>query len=424
MGLYILVDCNNFYVSCERVFNPKLENRPVIVLSNNDGCVVSRSKEAKNLSIGMGVPFFQVQELCKRHGVAVLSSNFELYGDISRRVMRILEEYAPVCEVYSIDEAFLFFPEKEIAMSSIVSLCHTIRKDVLKHVGIPVSLGVAPTKTLAKVASSLAKQKIDTYMTVIASSEDEADVLDSFPVEGVWGIGKKWKERLYKMGIRTAGDFRNQNPSYIRSHLGVVGEKILWELRGVSCLSEEKLSSKKNIMSSRSFGKIVDTLEELHQAIATYTAQACASMRAQNSYTQTLCVYVETRNQEEHRFRSRKNSIVSLIHPTNDTSIIIKEAKRGISQLFSRGEQYKKCGIILMDVLPEKVSTTPDLFHQPPSEKRQRCMQFLDAINTAYGKNTLFFGAMGVSPGWKMKQEKCSHRYTTNWSELAVALAQ
>lgn len=419
---FVLVDCNNFYVSCERVFNPKLEGRPVIVLSNNDGCVVARSREAKQLKIAMGEPFFKIRDLCKQRDVVVFSSNYELYGDFSQRVMRILAEMAPEIQIYSIDEAFLKFPEGMFE-KDLVAHCVEIRRKIKQWVGIPTSIGIAPTKTLAKAANDLAKKDLLHGVFDLSSLSMQEEVLKKYPVGEIWGVGSKLKTRLHALNVFTAWEFRNMEPALIRRQMGVVGERMLWELRGVSCLPlEEEASPRKSITCSRSFGETVLEQTDLGEALATYAASACTKLRQQNSCAQAVCVFLETIVDAHAGTRQHYSSVFTFTSPTNDTPQVIHGAKHCLAQLFCKGQRYKKCGVILLDLLPE-ASVLPDLFLGTPNPKRRRIARTIDEINARLGKNTLFYAAMGTNPHWKMRRERSSRCYTTHWDGLAIVKA-
>lgn len=419
MSYFILADCNNFYVSCERLFNPKLHGRPIIVLSNNDGCVVARSQEAKKLGIKMGDPYFKIKEFCDRMKVVVYSSNYKLYGDISQRVMDILSSFAEDIEVYSIDEAFLEFSDSN---SSIFPLCMEIRNKIKRWVGIPISLGMGPTKTLAKIANDFAKKNELGVFDLTALSIQE-ELLQDYLVEEIWGIGSRLKERLHAMGVRTAWQLREMEPTAIRRKMGVVGERIVWELRGVSCLPLSESVPKKSISYSRSFGKIVNDPEELAEALSTYVSGACVKLRAQNSSAKAICVYLEAIMDAKEGTRRHYSMTASFPMPTNDTPQMITTAKQCLTKMFSKTERYKKCGIILLDLISDNL-VLPDLFLGSPNTKRRRLLDTVDALNTYYGKNALFYGAMGINKSWKTRSDRRSNYSTTEWENLAIAWAK
>lgn len=419
MSHFVLADCNNFYVSCERVFNPWLEGKRVVVLSSNDGCIVARSQEAKQIGIPMGVPFFQVKEYCERSKVVVYSSNYSLYGDISRRVMNILSQEAPEIEIYSIDEAFLKYPEG-MSSEDLYFMCTKLRKMLKKWVGIPVSFGFASTKTLAKIANSLAKKNRDLGVVNLNDPSVKEEVLKGYPLKEVWGIGTKLSERLRNIGIFTAWDFSQQDPYFVRAKMGVVGERILWELRGRSCLELQKPSSRKNICVSRSFGRIVTEISDLQEAVATFTSRACVKLREQKGCACAVYVYLESMIDGKRRQFSMTNTFPN---PSNDTPKVISAAKECLNRIFKPSERYKKCGIILLDLIPEN-NVIPDLFLGLNDPKRRKAMHLVDSLNTHFGKDTLFFGAVGVKPTWSARSDKRSKYHTTNWESLPIAVAR
>ncbi|MEI6242427.1 MAG: Y-family DNA polymerase, partial [Chlamydiota bacterium] len=418
-GSVSLVDCNNFYVSCERLFNPRLEKRPVIVLSNNDGCVVSRSEEAKALGIAMGVPFFQIKNFCFNHSVEVFSSNYSLYGDISSRVMKILVDMVSDVEIYSIDEAFLQYPAS-MNSDEILEHCRDIRRKILQWVGIPTSLGIATTKTLAKLGSKLAKKDRLVGVFDVREAQVQEAILDKFPIGDVWGIGRRWEEKLRASGIRTAKEFRDKDLIYIRKKMGVNGERIWWELRGKSCIPLEERASKKSITCSRSFGQAVRGKEALLEAISTYVASACVKLREQDSCASALCVYVEMVWDAKTGKQNGYSMAASFATPTSNTSEVIADAKRCIHQLYREDCIYKKCGVVLLELSSDSEEKM-DLFMEREDPKRKELTKTIDALNKKWGKDTVFYGAMGLTKSsWKMRSESRSFCYTTKWEELPV----
>lgn len=418
---YALVDCNNFYVSCERLFNPAIEGRPVIVLSNNDGCVVARSAEAKKLGIGMGDPFFKIKDFCRQRGVFVYSSNYQLYGDISMRVMQVLSEMAPEIEVYSIDEAFLKFPAS-MSAEEVFSHCQSIRQAIKKLVGIPTSIGIGPTKTLAKVAIDFAKTDKIKHVYDLSSPALQETILKKFLIGDVWGIGSQYRTKLRAIGIYTAWELREAEPTVIRRRMGVVGERILWELKGLSCLPLEEAKSKKSIAYSRSFGQVIIDQDVLAEALSTYVANACVKLRKQESCAQALCIYLETKVDPQTALRQTSSKTIGLPSPTNDTPYLITAAKQAMTHLYREGQSYKKCGVILLDLINE-FHVKPDLFMKSSNPKRRHLAAAVDELNTRFGKGSVFYGAMGVNAPWEMQCDRRSRRYTTCWNELAIAKA-
>lgn len=409
--LFFLVDCNSFFVSCERVFNPKLLGKPVVVLSSNDGCVVARSKEAKLLGIPMGAPAFEYKKLFKDRGVFVYSSNFTLYGDLSQRVMEVLQQFSPDYEIYSIDEAFLV-----IAAEDPLSIAREMRQRVLRWTGIPVSVGIAPTKTLAKVANHIAK-KVEKHEGVyLLNDPQQIDrTLADFPLDDIWGIGRNLSRRLRGHGIFTPLQFKNSSDSWIQKCYSVVLLKTALELRGISCLPLEEVEEpNKSITCSRSFGTPVTTLEQLEEAISNYTARAAEKLRQQELCAGYLTVYLTTSPFIENPYSN--SASISLPEPTDYTPHLISLSKRGIQAIFRSGCSYKKVGVILDD-LSLKTFHQLDLF-SVPSPDRSKAMEVLDEINGAYGRNALQFAAEGIEKPWKMRRSHTSARFSTHWKEL------
>lgn len=348
------------------------------------------------------------------------SSNYELYGDISQRVMSLLTAMAPEIELYSIDEAFLKFPGS-LSEEEIGTLSVNMRKILKKWVGIPVSFGIAPTKTLAKVAVDFAKKAPQGVFSLLSTDKQKA-ILSNVPVEDVWGIGKRFAERLRSLQIYTALQLAEADASLIRRKMGVVGERILWELRGIACLPLLEAAAKKSICCSRSFGRTVQEKEALGEALSTYVSRACTKLRQQQSYAAALCVFFESVLDPAAGTRQHYSRTIAFPAPTADTALMISAAKKLLDQIYSPYEKYKKCGAILLDLIPERY-LQPDLFSNGMPPKRKRLMQTIDALNDHFGKDTLFFAAMGTDPTWKMRSEKRSRCYTTDWEELPIVKA-
>jgi DNA polymerase V len=414
--IFALVDCNNFYASCERVFAPNLKERAIVILSNNDGCIVARSNEAKSLGIPMGAPIFKQKAIIKKHNVAVFSSNYELYGDMSKRVMDSLSLFTPDMEVYSIDEAFLRLDY--LQPRNLYEYCKTIREKILQWTGIPVSIGIAPTKVLAKVANHVAKKKTDGVFDIRCQQKQD-DILKSLDADKIWGIARSWSKRLNSMGIYKASELRDASPTIIRKHLSVVGERILRELKGQSCIDLETIQPKKNIISSKSFGKSITKKEPIEEALSNYAARACEKLRKQNSRAQAVHVFVQTNGFRETD-RQYNNAIThTLTTPTSDTRIIIEAAKFCLSKIYQHGYRYKKTGIMLLDLIPaslEQKQLFVDFDHRPGDH----LMEIVDRVNKEQGSDTLFFGAQGVTREWQMRCGSRSPRYTTQWNELLM----
>ncbi len=417
-----LVDCNNFYVSCERVFHAALQKKPVVVLSNNDGCIVARSNEAKKLGIKMGQPLFQCQNIIKKHNVQVFSSNYSLYADMSARVMKVLSQFSSQLEAYSIDEAFLDLTD--CTYENLTELGHEIRASILQRTGIPVSVGIAPTKSLTKIATEIAKKQAPSEGVVNLCGLTEQDIdayLTAIPVEDVWGIGRKYALFLTNYGIATARDLKYADAKWVRRHLTIVGERIVFELRGTACLPiESEPKSKKGIMCSKTFGREISSFQELQEAIATYTARAAEKLRSQETQATSLNVFVQT-NRFNTTIPYYINSYdITLPYPTSFTPDLIHHALTGLKAVYREGYRYKKAGVYLTKIVPEE-HVQPDLFGEfslLDHYKQARFMFILDALNDIYGRDTLFFAIQGVNRPWKMHQSKLSGRFTTQWSEI------
>lgn len=420
MGHFAILDCNNFYASCERVFNPSLEGKAVIVLSNNDGCVIARSQEAKQLNIQMGMPYFKIKDFCKYHKIQVFSSNYRLYGDLSRRVMDILMDMGLDVEVYSIDEAFLQFPES-MPSDTIEGICMETRKKIKKWVGIPTAVGIAPTKTLAKLANDKAKKSPQGVFS-LCDPAIRQKTLETSPVEDVWGIGKNSQIKLNRKGIYTAKEFSDQDPFFIRHLMGVVGERMLWELRGLSCLPlNNQPAPRQSITYSRAFGKKITDFEELCQALSTYVSSACIKLRQQGSFAQGLCIFVEPVLDPQAGRWNYVSHGGKLPYATQDSGFLIGQAKHYLKQIYQKTAIYRKCGVILLDLIPEE-QIAPDLFQENAS-KRTQLMNVIDEVNAHYGKDTVFFAAMGTKRDWKTRADKSSNHATTNWDLLPIVKA-
>jgi len=411
--LVFLIDCNSFYCSCERVFNPKLWNKPVVVLSNNDGCVVARSKEAKALGIPMGAPAFQWQKTFEKHGVFVYSSNYTLYGDLSRRVMEVLQQFSPKLEIYSIDEAFLAMTTKDP-----VALGREIRARVLKWTGIPVSVGISSTKTLAKVANHLAK-KDDSHGGVyqLENPRHIDRVLARFPLGDIWGIGGRLSKRLSSVRIQTPYQLKQADSGWIRKNFSVTLLKTAMELRGIPCLAlEEVYAKKKSITCSRSFGQPVATLASLEEALSSYTARAAEKLREQESLASVLTVFLTTSPFIDRPYSN--SATITLPEPTDYTPRLIAYAKRALSSLFRQGYPYKKVGVIF-NSLSDKACYQPDLFFRAPPHQ-SKAMEALDKIHAKLGTRSIQFAAEGIEKPWKMKRIHTSKRFTTHFKELLI----
>lgn len=413
--IFALVDCNNFYASCERVFNPSLEGKPIVVLSNNDGCVVARSNEAKALGIPMGAPYFKYEQLIKRNNVHVFSSNYTFYGDMSARVMTSLKSLVKNIEIYSIDEAFLDI--SSFYYCDLEETAHEIRSLIKQWTGIPVSIGIGPSKTLAKVANRQAKKYEASNVFDIRDEAIREGILEQLPLEEIWGISTRWGRRLRKIGIETALDLAKANPRYVRKTLSIVGERIHHELNGVSCIDIEEIKNKKNIISSKSFGRKVMLLQELEEAVSNYTSRACEKLRSQNSRARGVYVFLRTSPfiDPDKRYSNGVSAFFTI--PTSNTSKIIKEVKRLTRKLFIYGYEYQKIGVMLLDITDAE-NEQYSFYEYENYDLSDSVMKTLDSVNARYGSSALMLGAQGVKKDWKMKSEKKSGAYTTNMFQI------
>ena len=416
--IYALADCNNFYVSCERVFNPALEGRPLVVLSNNDGCIVSRSAEVKALGIGMGVPVFEVKDLIEKHGIQTFSSNYALYGDMSRRVMETLKQFAPEMEVYSIDEAFLNMAG--FAGSSLACYARNIRATVKRWTGIPVSIGIAGTKTLAKLANRAAKKFSNDGvldMTVMRAGEIGA-LLSRIAVEDVWGIGPAISRVLKARGINTALDLRGADIRWIKERFGIVTVRTILELRGDPCIPLElQRQAKKNICVSRGFSRPVESLAELQEAVAVYATRVAEKATRSGLAAGVLTVFIHTNKFKDEPQYSNAVSL-ALSVSTADTGELIQCALRGLDAIFRDGYRYSKAGVLLGKIVPAN-RIQPDLFDERDRERAGRLSLAMDWLNADMGAGTVHYAATGFRKSWRTKFIRRSPRYTTRWAEIA-----
>jgi len=415
-SVFALVDCNNFYASCERVFEPHLEGRPVVVLSNNDGCVISRSEEAKRLGIGMGVAFFKVKDVAEKNGVEALSSNYALYADMSGRVMDTLCNFTPEIEVYSIDEAFLNLAGFG---DNLTDYGRRIKETVKQWTGIPVSIGIAETKTLAKIANRIAKRSRKAAGVLELSDKTYIDkALAQTGVEHVWGVGFKSAIKLKRAGIRTALSLREVDVEWMRRCFGVNGVRTVYELRGISCYElEEEPPAKKGITVSRMFGRKVETIEELKEAVASYASRASEKLREEGLAAGAVTVFVMTSRFVDVRKRYFNSHTVSFPTATNYTPALIDCAVRSVERVYRKGFLFNKAGIILDELVPEG-NVQGNLFDEVDRQKTRRLMRAVDGVNTRFPCGPLRWAAEGISQPWRTKFVRCSKRYTTRWDEL------
>ncbi len=412
-----LIDVNNFYVSCERVFNPKLENKPVVVLSNNDGCAISRSNEAKELGIKMGTPWFKLKEFAKQENVTALSSNYTLYLDMSHRVMTLLSKFSPDQEVYSVDESFLdltTFKSKDL-----IKYGQQIKTKIKQWTGLPVSVGIGSTKTLSKLANHIAK-KNPSFKGVCNLNVMDQDTLDTwmshFPVSDVWGIGRSLAPKLNQLGITSILDLKHADPDYIRQQFSIVLEKTVRELNGIMCIELKDVEEpNKEIMVSRSFGSRVKNKKELIEALTSYTSRAAERMRKQESVATSLYVYVRTSpHDDKNQYANGVN--IPLFQPSDDTMVLTNAALLGLNYIYRDGFDYQKAGITLCN-LTSKHKVQGNLFNNTISNAR---MKVLDTINQRW-KGKLKLGSEGVTKEWEMRANFKSKNYTTNWDQLIIA---
>ncbi len=411
--MYALIDCNNFYASCERLFNPTLNNRPVVVLSNNDGCVIARSNEAKQLGIPMGAPAFEYRYLFERHRVAVFSANFPLYGDISHRVMNILATYSPNWEIYSIDECFLDLSGIEKLREQGLEM----RARVNRWVGIPISVGIAPTKTLAKAANRIAKKfpKHSQGVHVIDTEELRVKALKWLPVDDVWGIGRRYAKKLHAAAVHTAYDFTQLPESWVLKNMTIVGLRLQKELRGIPAIEMEVLEKRQSIATTRSFDRDYRGFDELRERVSTFTSIAAEKLRAQGSMCRRVVVFIET-----NRFRDEANFYANCItvrspFPTSSTLELVNYAVAGLKAIFLENREYKRAGVVLMDFVDAN-EYQPDLFLNS-NPKHKKLMEVIDTLNNKHGKRLVRLANQDASIH-KMRQERLSKAYTTDINQL------
>ena len=409
-----LVDCNNFYCSCERVFNPRLIGVPVVVLSNNDGCVIARSEESKNLGIKMGTPAFLHEEMLNKNGVQVFSSNYALYGDMSARVMNTLRTMVQHMEVYSIDEAFLALDESQGE-----SFVRELRARVRQWTGIPVSVGIGTTKTLAKLANRYAKKHPDCQGVFDLTAHPAPDeILGKIEREDIWGIAKRTAAKLARANIKTALDLKHADIPWIRNKLGVIGERMVRELNGISCMELEELPpQKKGIATARSFGHQVESLEEMEQALATYIARIGEKLRGQKLLASRMSVFVETNYFKPEQPQYESGAQGTFMNPTNQTSELIAKGLDLLRKIYRAGFKYKKTGAFVTELVDEG-TVQMSLFEHQNQKHRLALQMAVDALNKRLGRNVVRYGSMGVQEAWRMRQLRKSRRFTTCWNEL------
>jgi DNA polymerase V len=417
-----LVDCNNFYASCERLFEPSLVNRPVVVLSNNDGCVIARSQEAKALGIEMGAPAFLMEREMKKNNVAIFSSNYTLYGSISNRVIRLLQSFCPSVENYSIDESFLDFTG--IDHDDLFELARTIRQEINMQIGIPVTIGIGATKSLAKIANRYAKRYCrECGVHFLDTPEKITQALKATPIGEVWGVGRQHEQRLRLIRVYTAHDFLCVPGDWIRRNMTVVGARLMNELNGMRCNElEEVAPAKKGVCTAKSFGKLLTDKSEILEALTDYTATCAAKLRKQMSCTRSINVFLQTNNFRQQDAQYFGGITLQLSVPSNNTATLIREAHKAFDMVFKPGFNYKKVGVMMLDLLPEHI-TQANLFEAAETEKDKRLMVSLDEINARFGNSKLQYAVQGFAKGWTMRQLKLSLRYTTRVNEIVTVHA-
>ncbi|SFM74000.1 DNA polymerase V [Nitrosomonas communis] len=425
--LFALVDVNNFYVSCERAFNPDLVNQPVVVLSNNDGCAVARSNEVKALGVKMGTPWFQLKELAKQHGIVALSSNYTLYGDMSNRVMTILRDFSPHVEVYSIDECFLGLQGLGSLWPIPTGIGQTIRHRIRQWTTLPVCVGFGTTKTLAKLANHIAKKQPSFNgvcdLSTMPHEQFEA-WLSTIEVGEVWGVGRQLSLHLNAAGIKTVQALRATPPAWLRAKFGVVMERLGYELRGISCLALEELSApKKQIISSRSFGQLIDSLTELSESVASFTSSAAERLRRQNSVCNAIQVFIQTNPFREQDKQYSNCMTVPLPNASSDTRLLVRAALFGPKRIYRPGYAYKKAGVILTGIDSAAVHQESLFTLHGAGNRSAKLMSVLDQLNQRYGRETVAIFSVSKNKPWMMQQKNRTPCYTTNWQDVPIAYA-
>ncbi len=416
--IYALVDCNNFYASCERLFRPELNGKPVVVLSNNDGCVIARSNEAKDLGIPMGAAAFKFRDIFEKYNINLFSTNFTLYGDISNRVMSLLREMSPQLEIYSVDEAFMIFDN---AGFDIEEYCRKTVDRVYKEVGIPISIGIAKTKTLAKLGNKIAKDNPTIYKGVFnfETVESMDDILRPLRVEKVWGIGRKNTKRLNELGIYNVLELKNADRAVIKSFLTVSGERTLLELNGIPCIEMEESEIKNTILTSRTFAKTTNDLKHLKEAVSSFASRAAEKLRMDECACTFVTVYISTNYHKETDDQYEASWTETSISPINYTPNIIKLGMEALKKIYKPEFKYKRLGIVLSGIVPAS-ETVVSLFQTNEDQKVKENILggLIDKINSVEGRDFVRFASSGHGDAWRMGQHMVSNRYTTDWNEL------
>ena len=414
--MFALVDCNNFYASCERVFNPVLNNKPIVVLSNNDGCVIARSNEAKALGIPMGAPAFEYEKIFVQKNVTVFSSNYALYGDMSSRVMNLLSEFTPEIEIYSIDEAFLKFNGFELF--NLQQIGETMRHRVTKGTGIPISIGFATTKALSKVANKIAKKfpERTNSVYVIDTEDKRIKALKWLPIEDVWGIGRKHSQRLKNLNIHNAYQFSQLSDDWVRKNMSVVGLRLKHDLEGKPTLDLDTVANKKMIATTRSFQGTLTSYQDVKERVSTFAVSCAEKLRKQQSQCNMVMVFLHTNGFRKDLPQYGRNIVVKTEYPTNSSIDLVKCAQAGLKSIFKKDFHYKKAGVIVMGLTPDNQKQYTLFTKENP--KHIPIMNVVDRLNTAYGNNKIKFASQSLGRQWKMKQERLSPRYSTNINEI------
>ncbi|MDR2754917.1 MAG: Y-family DNA polymerase [Planctomycetaceae bacterium] len=427
LRIYGLLDCNNFFASCERLFRPDLVNKPVVVLSNNDGVVIARSPEAKQLGIAMGEAYFKIKRLAESGKITVFSSNFSFYGDISSRIMQMLYRWVPSVEIYSIDEAFLDFSNLGLDSETIIPIQHEIITIIKKWTGIPVSLGLGPTMTLAKVANDIAK-KGDGICNLI-DKEYRNEILSRIEINQVWGVGRRLAPKMVKLGIHTAHDLAMIDPHWMRREFGILQEQLIRELNGEHCIDLNNMPSpRKSIQVSRSFHETIDDFQTLAEAVATFAAKACEQARSDGTVASGIYVHLNTSRYKETYLSEGKAQ--GFNRATAHSPTVIQTALELLRSLFRQGTPYKKATVILLNLKDNTVIKSQGILfnmdNKTPEEhyQEERLMESVDHINQTMGKGKLFFGSQGMKQYWRGASEHQSPKYTTHWNELPVVMAK
>lgn len=417
-----LVDINNFYASCERMFDPSLKGKPIVVLSNNDGCVIARSEEAKTLGIAMGVPVAELDRKFGQHSLAIFSSNYTLYGSMSQRVMIILRGFVERVEEYSIDEAFLDC--SAIPPEKLERTAADIRATILAHTGLPVSVGIAPTKALAKMANHFAKKhRRDTGVFVVGQEDTYLSLLNATDIADVWGIGWQYQKLLYGKGVKSAADLVKLPDDWIRQHMTVVSQRLVFELRGQQSFKwEESLPARKNVCTSRAFQELLQKVEQLQAPVASHAAAGARKLRAEKSVARAMQIFIQTNPFRASDEQYAGSVTIPLLVPSNSSQELVRFALKGLAKIFRPGYNYHKCGVLLLDLVPQQ-SIQLSLFDQRDRPKEARLMKSLDKTNARFGKDLVRYAAQGYEHYWRLRARRVSPRYTTRLNEIMIVKA-